>query len=47
MKFRSDIDIDLGNREQALALLRYHPAGIIRDSKLIKHNTGVYVTQTV
>jgi hypothetical protein len=44
MKFNSDIDIDFGDREQALALLKYTPAGIIRDGKLIKHNTGVYVT---
>lgn len=44
MKFKSDIDIDFGNRERALALLKHHPAGIIRDGKLIKHNTGVYVT---
>jgi hypothetical protein len=44
MKFKSDIDIDFGNREQALALLKHTPAGIIRDGNLIKHNTGVYVT---
>lgn len=44
MKFQSDIDIDFGNREQALALLKHTPAGIIRDGKLVKHNTGVYVT---
>jgi len=44
MKFRSDIDIDFGDRTQALNLLPHHPAGIIRDDKLIRHNTGVYVT---
>jgi hypothetical protein len=44
MKFQSDIDIDFGDRQQALALLKHTPAGIIRDDKLIKHNTGVYVT---
>ena len=44
MKFNSDIDIDFGNRDQALALIRHTPAGIIRDGKLVKHNTGVYVT---
>ena len=44
MKFKSDIDIDLADREQALALIKHHPAGIVRDDKLIKHNTGVYVT---
>jgi hypothetical protein len=44
MKFQSDIDIDFGDREKALSLLKHTPAGIIRDGKLIKHNTGVYVT---
>lgn len=44
MKFKSDIDIDFGNREEALKLLKHIPAGIVRDGKLVKHNTGVYVT---
>ena len=44
MKFNSDIDIDFGNRDLALSLIKHTPAGIIRDGKLIKHNTGVYVT---
>ena len=45
MKFRSDIDIDFGNRESALAVLEgYTAAGIIRDGQLIKHNTGIYIT---
>jgi hypothetical protein len=44
MKFQSDIDIDFGDRDRALALLKHIPAGIIRDSKLIKHNSGIYVT---
>jgi hypothetical protein len=44
MKFRSDIDIDFADREQALAVLKTTPASIIRDGKLIKHNTGVYAT---
>lgn len=44
MKFKSDIDIDFPNRDAALKLLRHHPAGIIRDGKLIKHNSGIYVT---
>ena len=45
MKFKSDIDIDFADREQALALLQTTPASIIRDGKLVKHNTGVYVTE--
>jgi hypothetical protein len=45
MKFNSDIDIDFADREQALALLDVTPASILRDSKLVKHNTGVYATE--
>ena len=44
MKFRSDIDIDFPDRDIALKLLKHNPAGIVRDGKLIKHNTGIYVT---
>lgn len=44
MKFKSDIDIDFGDRTQALALLNHTPASILRDGKLVKHNTGIYVT---
>jgi DNA polymerase III alpha subunit len=45
MKFKSDIDVDFGNREDAIRLLNVTPAGIIRDDKLIRHNTGVYPTE--
>lgn len=44
MKFKSDIDIDFGNRDAALALLKHTPAGIMRDGKIVQHNTGIYVT---
>lgn len=44
MKFRSDIDIDFADREQALAVLDVTSASIIRDGKLTRHNTGVYTT---
>ena len=44
MKFQSDIDIDLADRQQVLDLLNVTPAGIIRDGKLTRHNTGVYAT---
>jgi hypothetical protein len=44
MKFRSDIDIDFPDRTRALSLLDHHPAGIVRDGNLIKHNSGIYVT---
>lgn len=45
MKFKSDIDIDFGNRDRALDLLPHVSAGIMRDGKIIKHNTGIYPTQ--
>lgn len=37
-----DIDIDVVNREAALVGLQHIPASMIRDQKLVKHNTGVY-----
>jgi hypothetical protein len=45
MKFSSDIDIDVANRDQALAVVAHTSASIIRDTKTNKHNTGVYFTQ--
>ena len=44
MKFKSDIDIDFADREQVLDLLDVTPASIIKDNKLLRHNTGVYAT---
>jgi hypothetical protein len=44
MKFNSDIDIDLGDRTQALAHIKHVPASILRDGRLVKHNSGIYVT---
>ena len=44
MKFQSDIDIDLGDRTQALAHINHVPASILRDGRLVKHNSGIYVT---
>jgi hypothetical protein len=44
MKFRSDIDIDFGDREQALKLIQHTPATIVRDTGPVRHNTGIYVT---
>lgn len=43
-KFGSDIDLDFGDRDKALSVLRHIPAGIIRNNVLTRHNTGVYVT---
>lgn len=44
MKFKSDIDIDVADREQALSVIAHTPATIIRDNKHTNHNTGVYFT---
>jgi len=44
MKFTSDIDIDVADRDQALTLLRYTAASIIKEGKNTRHNTGVYFT---
>ena len=37
-----DVDIDFSDRETAIKLLDGTPASIIRDSKAVKHNTGMY-----
>jgi hypothetical protein len=44
MKFNSDIDIDFGNRDLALACVKHTRASQLRDGALMPHNTGVYVT---
>lgn len=44
-KFSSDIDIDFGNREDILRIIKHVPAGIIRAGNLVKHNSGVFVTE--
>lgn len=43
--FNSDIDIDFADREQILSLLDVTPSSIIRDGKLVRHNTGVHPTE--
>lgn len=42
--FRSDIDIDIADREKLLALIRHTPATIRNKSTNRKHNSGIYVT---
>lgn len=44
-QFRSDIDIDVADRDSALQLIQHLPASQWRDGRLVKHNTGVYVTR--
>ena len=41
--FKSDIDIDFSNRDKILSLLDHTAASIIKDNKISKHNTGIYV----
>ena len=43
-KFSSDIDIDFANRDQILSLIQHILASMNRDGELIKHTTGIYVT---
>jgi hypothetical protein len=43
-KFDSDVDLDFADREQVIRLLDVTPASILRDGKMTKHNTGVYVS---
>ena len=38
-----DIDIDFTDRDQALKLFKHIPASRLENSKLVKHNTGVYL----
>lgn len=45
MKFTSDVDIDFADRTEILSKIRHIPASIIKDDKLTKHNTGIYVTE--
>ena len=44
MKFKSDIDIDVADRDRALSCITHTAASIIRDNKVTGHNTGVYFT---
>ena len=37
-----DIDIDLLDRDKALDIIRHVPASIYKESKITKHNTGIY-----
>lgn len=38
-----DIDIDVADRNQVLALIAHVPASMIKDHEQVKHNTGIYV----
>lgn len=44
MKFKSDVDIDVGNREQLLAAIKHIPAAMRKVDPIRKHSSGVYIT---
>lgn len=44
MKIAADIDIDLANRDQVLALIDYTAASQRRNDQLVRHNSGIYIT---
>lgn len=44
MTFKSDIDIDFGNRDLILEHIKHIPAAMRNVNPMRKHNTGVYVT---
>jgi hypothetical protein len=44
MRIDSDIDIDLGNREKILSLIKHIPASMRNVKPVRKHATGVYIT---
>ena len=45
MKFRSDIDIDFGNRDLILDKIDHIPASMRNINPIRKHATGIYVTE--
>jgi hypothetical protein len=45
MKFKSDIDIDFGDREKILSVIKHTPAAMRKVSPMRKHATGVHVTE--
>lgn len=44
MRIDSDIDIDLGDRDKLLAVIKHIPASMRNVSPIRKHPTGVYIT---
>jgi len=45
MNINSDIDIDLGDRDKILSLIKHIPAGMRKVNPIRKHNSGVYITE--
>lgn len=44
MKFNSDVDIDFGDRDKILSLIKHTPAAMRNVNPIRKHATGVHVT---
>lgn len=44
MRIDSDIDIDFGNREQLLSLIKHVPAAMRTPEQVRRHQSGVYIT---
>jgi hypothetical protein len=44
MKIAADIDIDLANRDQVLALIEHTAASQRKNDQLVRHNSGIYIT---
>ncbi len=44
MKFNSDIDIDFGDRDKILSVIKHIPAAMRKVNPIRKHATGVHVT---
>ena len=44
MNVQTDIDIDFGNRDTALSVIKHIPASMRNVSPIRKHATGIYVT---
>jgi len=45
MKFNSDVDIDLGDRNKLLTVIKHIPASMRNANPIRKHATGVHVTE--
>jgi hypothetical protein len=44
MKFKSDVDIDFGDRDSILRYIKHTPAAMRKVNPIRKHATGIYVT---
>ena len=45
MSKKTDIDIDIANRDELLKVIPHTPASMIHNNIIKKHNVGVYVQE--